>query len=156
MKTAIIISDTHGNFASVEKLFNIFRESDYVIHLGDTSGDAQKIADEFPAKTIMLNGNCDLSKYGEDELVVQFEGVKIFMCHGHRYGVKQGWDRILYRAKELGCSVALYGHTHVPEIREIDGITLVCPGNMSRYSQNTYCFMAINQDKTVFKIVEIR
>lgn len=155
MKTLVVISDTHGCKSSVEKLYEIFSENDYVIHLGDTSSDAQDILQDFPYKTIVLNGNCDLSKYGDDELTIRIENVNVFMCHGHKYGVKQNLSRLAHRAKELGCSVALYGHTHVPNICEIDGVTLINPGTMNRYSTNTYCYLVVNGNNVVAKIVEL-
>lgn len=156
MKTAIIISDSHGNMDGVKKLYPLFSENDFIIHLGDTSADAVKIADNFAKKTVIINGNCEFFKCGEDERVLEIEGVKIFACHGHKYGVKQTYSLLAKRAKELGCTVALYGHTHIPEIKEVDGITLVNPGTLNRYSQNTYCFMTVHGDKTTFTIVEIR
>ena len=39
MKTVTVLSDTHGNRRAMEKLDTVLAESDYIIHLGDTSGD---------------------------------------------------------------------------------------------------------------------
>ena len=46
---------------------------------------------------------------------------KLFVTHGHAYGVKSGLGRLAERAKTLGADVVLYGHTHIPEQREIEG-----------------------------------
>ncbi len=111
MKTCIVLSDTHGNTKALGDLDGIFSENDYIIHLGDTSSDGSVIRKRYPAKTTLLNGNCDLySKFGEDECVICVEGVKIFACHGHNYSVKTTLARLASRAKELGCDIALYGH----------------------------------------------
>ncbi|MGN0807754.1 MAG: YfcE family phosphodiesterase [Candidatus Coproplasma sp.] len=155
MKSIIVISDSHGNRTAIDKLFPVFKECDYIIHLGDLSSDGQYIKKTFGDKVYLLNGNCDFMKLGQDELTLEIEGVKILACHGDRYGAKYGYDRLAYRAEELGCNVALFGHTHQAVEFTIDGVTLFNPGTLSRYSQNSYLFLALNDGKAVGKIVEI-
>jgi hypothetical protein len=154
MKTITVISDSHGNRASIDRLMPIFAESDYIIHLGDTSGDGNYIKKTFPEKTVVLNGNCDIVKVGESQVVLTIEGVKIFACHGDAYGVKRGIDNLAYKAQEEGCTVALYGHTHRAQEDELGGVKIFNPGNLSRYSKNSYLYLVINGDKATGKIVE--
>ncbi len=111
MKTFVILSDSHGRRAAVTKLAPLFAENDYIVHLGDGSGDMREVFSQYPEKTYVCKGNCDFS-YGLEECVIEAEGISVFCCHGHRYGVKSGRARLASRAKEMGCSVALYGHTH--------------------------------------------
>lgn len=155
MKSVIVLSDSHGNRTAIEKLFPVFSECDYIIHLGDTSSDGQYIKNVYGDKTYLLNGNCDLFKLGESELTLEIEGVKIFACHGDKYGVKYGYDRLAYRAQELGCGVALFGHTHCATEMQMGDTLLFNPGTLSRYSQNSYLYLAISNGKAVGKIVEI-
>lgn len=152
MKTVVVLSDSHGNISALEKLNGIFAESDYIIHLGDTSSDGQRIRSLFPKKTYLLNGNCDFTKLGESEIVLQIENVKIFACHGDTYGVKRGYDRIAYKAEQEGCSVALFGHTHSPIETTVGKVMLFNPGTVSRYSAPTYLYLVINGNKAVGKI----
>ena len=155
MKTVTIVSDSHGNRSALDKLFPVFAESDYIIHLGDTSSDGQYIKKAFGDKTYLINGNCDHPKLGVDEIIIEIEGVKIFACHGDKYGVKQGYDRIAYRAEEQGCNVALFGHTHRAVEIERGGVTLFNPGTLSRYCRNTYLYLVVSGDKAVGKTVEL-
>ena len=134
MKTIIVISDSHGNRQALDGLDGIFSESDYIIHLGDTSADGNYIRSRFPDKTFVINGNCEMFSCGVKEKVINIEGVKIFACHGHLYSVKTTLARLAKKAKELGCDIALYGHTHDAREDEIDGVTLLNPGTLSRYS----------------------
>ena len=97
MKSFIIVSDSHRNRAALDNLDGVFAECDYIVHLGDLSTDGGYIRNKYPDKTIVINGNCDLDKMGDDEKVVEVDGVKIFMCHGHTYGVKQA---LLHLAEE--------------------------------------------------------
>lgn len=153
MKKIAVVSDTHGNRRDIEKLFPIFDEADIIIHLGDTSQDGNFIRASFPSKSVLLNGNCDLYKLGEDEVTLDIEGVKVFACHGHLYSVKRSTERLVYRARELGCAVALYGHTHSADESEISGVLAINPGTLSRYSKKSYCYLVINGEKAVPKIV---
>ncbi|MCD8309285.1 MAG: metallophosphoesterase [Clostridia bacterium] len=155
MKTFIIVSDTHRNRAPLDAMDGLFAENDYIIHLGDLSSDGGYIRSKYPDKTIVLNGNCDLDKLGEDEYILEVEGVKIFMCHGHRYGVKQQLYRLAEKANKEGCTVALYGHTHIPRVDEVNGVKLINPGALTRYGRLTYCFMAITNGRAVEKITEL-
>ena len=155
MKTVVIISDTHGNMPKITALHGIFKECDYIIHLGDTSGDGARIKKEFGNKTILVNGNCDPVKLGENEVVLNIEGVKIFATHGHLYSAKTSLNALYMRGKEENCQVVLYGHTHRAREDERDGVTLINPGNLSRCSQNSYCYLVINGNKFTSKIVVI-
>ncbi|MGN1104623.1 MAG: YfcE family phosphodiesterase [Candidatus Coproplasma sp.] len=155
MKKIVVISDTHGNRSATDKLYPLFNECDFVIHLGDTSSDGQLIRKAFGNKVYLLNGNCDFVKLGQYEIVLDVEGVKIFACHGDRYGVKSGYDRLAYKAEELGCSVALFGHTHCATECRIGNVDLFNPGTLSRYSQNSYLYLVIGNGRAVGKIVKL-
>jgi hypothetical protein len=96
-----------------------------------------------------------LHRLGEDELVVDIEGVKIFACHGDKYGVKSGLNRLYARADELGCKVALYGHTHDAREDKIGDVLLVNPGTLCRYSSNSYLYLIVHAGKAVAKLVEL-
>ena len=154
MKTVAVLSDTHGNRKAIDRLSQILSECDYIIHLGDTSEDGAYIRSNYGNKTYLLNGNCDRCKLGEDELILETEGVKIFAAHGHLYGVKSGFKKLAARAKELGCGVALYGHTHSAREDEVDKVALINPGCMTRYGGGSYCYLVLNNGKAVAKIVE--
>lgn len=156
MKKIVVISDTHGNRAAIEKLNGVFAESDLIIHLGDTSSDGSRIRANFPDKTILINGNCDLPRLGEDEKIIEVEGVKIFACHGDRYKVKGGVSHLTERAAEQGAQIALYGHTHKACELEVNGVCTLNPGTLSRLAHTkTYLYLVIYGDKFTSKIVEI-
>ncbi len=157
MKNIIVLSDTHGNRAGIEKLYPLFDDCDMVIHLGDTSSDGARIRAAYPEKVKLINGNCDVPRLGEDEIFMTVEGVKIFACHGDRYGVKRGTDKLREKAKELGADIALYGHTHKAVEKTDSGVTLFNPGTLSRYAaQKSYLFLAVYDGKFTGKIVYVQ
>lgn len=154
MKTFIVLSDSHGKRANVEKLRPLFAENDYVVHLGDGSSDMREHARSFPEKTYVLKGNCDFS-YGIDECIIHAEGISLFCCHGHKYGVKSGLERLAARAKAAGCEVALYGHTHRAKIEEVNGVLCINPGAAGSYTEPSYCYLAVHGCKPTAVIVPI-
>ena len=154
MKTFVILSDSHGRKRAVEKLRPLFAENDYIIHLGDGSYDLRDTFSEYPDKTYIIKGNCDAA-YGEDECVIQAEGLSLFCCHGHRYGVKSNLTKLAARAKELGCEIALYGHTHRAEVREVDGVLCINPGSAGSYSAPSYCYLVLHDKKITPTIVSL-
>ena len=154
MRKIVVLSDTHGNRAAIDKLFSVMEEADLIVHLGDTSNDGSYIYAGFPDKIVeRLNGNCDFHRLGEDEIMFFVEGVKFFACHGHKYSVKTTNANLLKKAKDERCAIALYGHTHEAREEVIDGVTLFNPGTMSAYSRKSYGYIVVNGDKAVTKIV---
>ena len=156
MKTFVILSDTHRNIAPLQKIATVLSECDYIIHLGDMASDARELARDYPEKTYVIAGNNDFWG-GESEIVLDAEERRIFACHGHRYGVKSGTERLVAAAKERMCDIALFGHTHEAFAGEEEGVLLINPGCMTRYSpRQTYCYLVLNGNKAVPTIVEIR
>ena len=155
MKTLIVISDTHGNKKGVEKLKPLFFENDYAVHLGDGFSDFKEIFNEVPEKCYFCKGNCDFFAALPEEGILEIERVRILYCHGHRYGVKGTLASLAKRAKELDCTVALYGHTHLPAIKELGGVTLVNPGSL-RFcvgEGGSYAYLVIHGDKVTSVLV---
>lgn len=156
MKKIVVISDTHSNRAAIEKLYPIFSECDLIIHLGDTSSDGSRIRSAFPGKTILINGNCDFPRLGEDEKIIEVEDIKIFACHGDRYRVKSGLSRLAERAAQEGARIALYGHTHKSLEREENDVFMINPGALSRTAhEKSYLYLVVYGDKFTSKIVQI-
>ena len=155
MKKLVIISDSHGNLKNIENLRSLFEENDYIVHLGDGAGDMRGIMRDYPEKTYVCAGNCDFfTPYSEEE-ELEVEGVTILCCHGHKYGVKSDLQTLANRAKLRGCEIALYGHTHVPSISVLDGVTLINPGSL-RYpvgEGGSYCYLVVNGKKFTYVIV---
>ena len=87
--------------------------------------------------------------------MIEEEGLSVFCCHGHRYGVKSGLARLAARAKELGCEVALYGHTHRAAVEEVDGVLCVNPGSAGAYSDASYCYLVLHAGKATATIVPL-
>ncbi|MGB9809200.1 MAG: metallophosphoesterase [Caldanaerobacter sp.] len=126
-----VISDTHGMLTLVRKKLKELKGIDYIFHLGDHAGDGIELAKEFNISLEYVKGNCDFPTKDEIDKIVEVEGKKILLTHGHRYYVKYEYDTILERGKELGVDAIFFGHTHVPMISKHENILLLNPGSPS-------------------------
>ena len=141
-----VISDTHGSLSAVDRCVLRAGDVDCWLHLGDIVPDARYLAEKTGKPCYFVTGNCDgffghvavedsfpePQALSASERVVTFGGVRVFLCHGHNYDVEMGPYTLSYRAEELGCAAALYGHTHVPRLEMCGGIMVLNPGSPSR------------------------
>ena len=69
--------------------------------------------------------------------------MRIFMTHGHIYGVKRDLTALTGAAKDAGAQLALFGHTHIQHMEERDGLTLLNPGAAGRFGRSGYAVVEI-------------
>jgi len=153
LNSIVAFSDSHG-VEIPQKLLNIIKENNYVFFLGD---GIQKLGDVLFHKNLyIVNGNCDYPTF-KDEEILEIDGLRILLTHGHKYHVKSSLLSLKLHAKELNCDVVFYGHTHFPQIVEDEGITFICPGSTgeSYYGDPTYAYCVINNGKIISQIVNI-
>ena len=117
---ALIFSDSHGNISVMKKVITSSPDADCVIFAGDGVSDAEGLQNEFPEKMFFsVRGNNDyrLSPYGyerEGELLFVLEGKKIFLTHGHSFGVKSSLNSLFLKAQRDEIDLVIFGHTHIP------------------------------------------
>jgi len=155
MKKLFVMSDTHKNTDIMKKLQNIMIESDYVIHLGDYNSDTAFLKKELGDKLITVNGNCDV--FGSTERVINIDGVKLFLTHGHKYNVKRTLENIKNETHANECKICFFGHTHRAEIIDCGEFMLINPGSLSDSVSGvlSYAYVIIWNNKIIPKIVEI-
>ncbi len=125
---AAVFSDTHSSTARMAEAVRRW-EPDVIIHLGDYARDTGILRREFPHIPLYsVSGNCDVGSPEPTAGVVSLGPVKVFLTHGHLYGVDWNVDSLVYAAQERECALALYGHTHRPDSQEIGGVKVVNPG----------------------------
>ena len=155
MKIAVF-SDSHGNVENMLAAVDDYRP-DCIIHLGDKVEDADFIAAHCPRPAFhSVAGNCDYAPTVENAKLIELEGVRIFLAHGHRHGVKLGLDSFLNSVYCSGASLGLFGHTHVPLCREFGSIQLFNPGSCGSFGRPTYGQILIQNGSAFCKIVEIK
>ena len=128
MKLAVF-SDSHG---SPQKMLDAIErmKPDMVVHLGDGERDVILLRERFPALPLhAVSGNCDYRTARPETELFDVCGVKIFITHGHLYGVKSTRARLIDEAMRRDADIAMYGHTHNAQLMTADGFTLLNPGS---------------------------
>jgi uncharacterized protein len=132
MTVAAIISDSHGREEYIPLLLEKHPPVDIVIHCGDGAGDIS-LLHSHPSysdiQVVQVLGNVDtVSGIGEEEYIT-VESTTLLVVHGHRFGVKEGLNRLWEYAIERGADIAFFGHTHIPH-REGKAPLLFNPGSL--------------------------
>lgn len=141
-KTAIkvlVLSDSHGDVNRVlETIEYHLAEIDCVLFLGDGAADIAEAADIFSEITFYaVTGNNDFPLPRSRSVTFPLErlltilGVKIYMTHGHFARYSDVKNQVVSRASELGASIGLYGHLHIPEYGKHDDVVRINPGSLS-------------------------
>ncbi|MBQ1372455.1 MAG: metallophosphoesterase [Oscillospiraceae bacterium] len=127
----IVFSDSHRHLEGMRTVIDA-ENPDYVFHLGDHDTDAEELMRDYPLLPIVpIRGNCDGWSDSPESSVLQLDGLRFFLCHGHRYGVKYGFMQAVYAALEQNADVLLFGHTHEPYYEYMDA-----PGQRTLYILN--------------------
>ena len=127
-----IISDTHGSMGAVEAVLKAAPKVELWLHAGDFVDDARYLEKLSDTGVVKVAGNGDWPRTdAPEETVVEAAGHKIFLAHGHTYDMNHGTGILMEAAREAGCDLAVYGHTHRVDI-ERGGIYVLNPGSASR------------------------
>ena len=150
----IIASDLHGSFYYTNQLIKQFtsQNCDKLILLGDIlyhgpRNDLPKdynpkkvieLLNSISNKIICVQGNCDAEV---DGMVLKFEvltpyrklvvdGVTLHLTHGHKYNPQ---TPLVANAGEI----VLFGHSHVPYDKVLNGVRYINPGSVSIPKENS-------------------
>lgn len=140
----LVLSDSHRTLQYMQLAVEQ-EKPDHVIHLGDHCADADKLERLYPTLPILsVRGNCDHDPTAREEILAEFRGVRILLCHGHRYGVKNGLLSYELAARQAQVQVALFGHTHCAYCEEYNGLWLLNPGSCGSCTRPSFGLIEIN------------
>ncbi len=145
----LVISDTHKKLSDVIDLLSGDHRFDAVLHLGDLIKDAEDIESMFDLPVYYVAGNCDWGASASvQQRIVEFEGVRIFMTHGHHYRVKHSDGLLRKIAKKENFDVVLYGHSHQASVTYEGNCIIMNPGSISLPRDGKKSFGVIHIDST--------
>lgn len=154
----VVISDSHGRGQIVDRIIRREKAADIIVFLGDTTDDIEDFTYQYTDKRFcIVSGNCDFMPSYPYTAVIDACNIKIFVCHGHTLGVKGGTGALTTAARQQGCKIALYGHTHISNIKYEDGLYIVNPGSCARSREggNSYAVIDIRDNGILPTIVRI-
>ena len=119
----------------MERALSMHRDAEAVFFLGDGLLDIEPLFSKYKGVAwLSVCGNCEggvirpgISDFGS---VTLFER-KIIYTHGHRLGVKYGYETALEYARQNSADILLFGHTHRPLEKYSEGVYLFNPGSIS-------------------------
>lgn len=129
----LITSDVHGNLDLLKEVIHLHNNILFHINAGDMA---------LPLKTyesyhiIAVKGNNDFGIDLPYMRLLDIEDKKILLTHGHHEHVKYGLERLSIKAKFHQVDICIFGHTHIPFSKMIDGILYINPGALS---SGSYC-----------------
>ena len=137
----LVISDSHKRGDIVDRIINREDSARHIFFLGDVTADIEDFVYEYTDRTFhIVSGNCDFFSSYPSVSMEKIAGHSILYAHGHTYGVKEGLTAICEAAKERGCDIVLYGHTHKSDYFTEDNIIVMNPGSITRPRNDTFSF----------------
>lgn len=154
-----VISDTHLTSCDkqMDDIFDrYFKDVDLILHAGDLVH--ADVLDAFRSKNVQaVCGNMDppsLRSILPDKMILALNGFHIGLIHGWGSPVNLE-EKLLNTVGKVDCLI--YGHTHRPVSKEMDGVLFFNPGSATdrRFSShNTVGIMEINKIITA-RIIEV-
>ena len=130
----LVVSDSHGRHDLLRKAIGQEAPIDMLIHAGDVEGNLEKILG--PKREYKIH--------------------KVFLTHGHHYGVSWTVANLRDAAEDCGAEVAIFGHTHRPFLEEQNDILLLNPGSVAKPRQvgykKTYAVITIDDKSGDMKV----
>lgn len=144
----LVLSDSHN-----KKIEISFIGFDMIIHLGDYGLSYSELIKN---NVYFVRGNCDDKGPKIIELLIGER--KTLLTHGDNYDVKYDLNKLFYLGKEKAMDIIFYGHTHMQEFIDYDGIKLINPG---AYQNKEYAIIENNtlyfyKDKIIVNRYELK
>jgi putative phosphoesterase len=135
----LAFSDTHGDSSLCFEWLEKIPKVDLILHAGDILRDAEDLSAVYP-QTEYVSGNNDFARFAPSEKLLFCEKKKLFLTHGHNFGVKYGLRTLASAAFVKGAQICVFGHTHIPYCGYENGILMVNPGSSSgRFASAATC-----------------
>lgn len=114
----LVFSDSHSCPNRLLKAIDAHHgKCDLVLFLGDGLRDLDIITQKYPNIPIVkVKGNCDYFASNDtlEETILDLDGIRVLVTHGHKHGVKYGYGTIIEHAIQMDADAVFFGHTHVP------------------------------------------
>ena len=149
----LVFSDLHGSLENLDNVLSNFK-FDRIFGLGDYGA----YLEELNSRDVFgVRGNAYFDPDYEIDRIIEIEGFKILLTHGHTHNVRGSRLRLKLFAQEKGVDIVFYGHTHIALIEESDGIYLINPGSISipyYPSFPTFIIMDVEKRSATIKILD--
>ena len=147
----VVVSDSHGDRDILVQLVAQYQDQPVtMLHCGDSELTTD---DPLFNQMTVVQGNMDFNGQFPAQVVVPVANERIFLTHGHLYGVNGDLMRLLLAAQESQANLAFYGHTHQLACEMHEGVLLLNPGSIAqprgqfRDLKGTYAVVDVTPDQ---------
>jgi len=155
MSKILIVSDSHGSTEILDVLKEKHAiEVDQMIHCGDSELSEEN---ESIKGFATVKGNCDFFGDFPEETMIEVDGYKILVVHGHLYSVKSSLLSLSYRAAEAGANIVCFGHSHLLGAEKIQDVLFINPGSVRLprgRREKTYVILELNDEKAILHVYD--
>ncbi|MEK5504282.1 metallophosphoesterase family protein [Paenibacillus sp. SEL3] len=145
----IVLSDTHMPHRSKtlpSRLVQELKGSDLILHAGDWTDwfVYERLAEFAPVQGIAGNNDgMDIVERLGYQRIVEAQGKRIGMVHGHGWrGTTENIALNTFKGETLDCLI--YGHSHIPVVKTIDGQLVLNPGSPTdKRGEDEYSFIVL-------------
>ena len=149
----LITSDTHGAHKALEIALAQMEPIDMFIHLGDFEDGLDYINKIVKCEKHIIGGNNDFFSRLPREKEFFIGSKKVFISHGHKYGIWSGVDNLVNAGKSRKADIIMFGHTHCPYLDVREDMTILNPGSISYPRQQgrepTFILINISKDGSI-------
>lgn len=123
----VAFSDAHGSKIIVERIMSFNPDADYIISLGDSELPLDLLMD---LDILPIKGNYPRDAGFAYETELEVGKRKLFLTHGHKYGVHKSLKKLLHYGMQNDIDIILYGHTHIARADKVNNLYLFNPGSI--------------------------
>ncbi len=152
----LVFSDSHGDTRTMRQA--VEREQPgHILHLGDLSGDAERLGLRFPNLPLdYVCGDCDGFSLVPSTRVLELQGRRILMMHGHTHRVKTGYGGAIAAARQVQADILLFGHTHLAYTERMeDGLWAMNPGSCQSDGKVSYGVILLEKGEMMCYTVRV-
>ncbi|MDF9824125.1 putative phosphoesterase [Breznakia sp. PF5-3] len=120
----VVVSDSHSMVKPLKMILDKHADADYFLHCGDICLPPE----EYP-RYITVCGNNDYYDYPM-EMILNLGKHRLIMFHSHMISYFKREEKMIRKAKNEGCDIVCYGHTHVAYYEIKNGVHILNPGSV--------------------------
>ncbi len=124
MVKVVVMSDSHGYNNRIDAVLAMESDADVFLHCGDYCSEIGGYHNIH-----FVQGNNDYDEVSSAK-IINVQGTRIYMMHSHQLSFFHREEKMVKLAKEKGCTIFCYGHTHLPHYSVEDGIHIINPGSL--------------------------
>jgi len=159
-----VVSDTHKHIVNLSKALDFLQKQgvDKIIHLGDDYTDIDQLAEQNIMRVPGVFSDAYQDEKIQNRRVENFAGWRFLLSHtisSHPNDLP-GDPKPEELIKEQKVHVVLYGHTHVPEIKQDRRVIFINPGHLKNEDKRgfppTFGYVELAIDKILVRIYALR